>query len=460
MQRDMKEFIYEAGRVRPTERQLRWFETGFYAFVHFTVNTYTDLEWGLGNEDEMIFNPTELDCDQWVETVKAAGMKGLILTCKHHDGFCLWPSAYTEHSVKNSLNFKGGHGDVVKEAAEACRRGGIKFGVYLSPWDRNSPLYGTDAYNDYYCNQLTELMTNYGEIFMVWFDGACGEGPNGKKQVYDFERYFAIIRKYQPNATIFHDRGPDVRWGGNEDGAARQAEWSVVPTELCPYGEKQTSGKVMEGSLSGIHHFDPELGSLSQLVYSEGLTFVPAEFDMSIRPGWFYHTDEKPHSLERLFNTYLTTVGSNAGFNLNIPPMKNGRMSPEDVERAKELGDKLREAFGQPLPSTCVRTDGEGETQCSFEITLPETRKVRFIELREDIAEGQRIESFHVRVPEIFDHAATGTSVGYRKILRLKNRVFSNNEWVNEEFVTTDRLTVVVTASRGPVRLKEIVLYG
>lgn len=458
--RDIVDFIYEAGRVKPSKRQLKWFERGFYGFVHFTVNTYTGREWGLGDEDEMIFNPTDLNCDEWVETFKNAGMKGLILTCKHHDGFCLWPSKFTEHSVKNSLNFKNGHGDVVKEAAEACKRGGIGFGIYLSPWDRNSKYYGTDAYNDYYCNQLTELLTSYGELFMVWFDGACGEGPNGKKQIYDFERYVSLVRKYQPNASIFYDKGPDVRWGGNEDGAARTAEWSVVPTELCPLAEKQTFGKAMQGSLDGIQHCDPELGALSEIVYSDGLAFVPSEFDMSIRPGWFYHPEEKPHSLERLFNTYLTTVGSNAGFNLNIPPMPNGRMDPRDIVRAKELGEKLKEAFGMPLTAEWTIMPGNGGTQATVEITLPEKQKVRFIELREDISEGQRIESFHVRVPEIFEHAATGMSVGFRKILKLKNRIFRDNDWITEEFVETDRLTVQVTAARGPVRLKEVILYG
>ncbi len=177
---ELREFLKTAANLKPTERQLKWYDREFYAFVHFSPNTYTGLEWGLGNEDERIFNPTELDCDQWVEAIKSAGMKGMILTAKHHDGFCLWPSKYTEHSVKNCpLDI-----DVVKEASDACRRGGIEFGFYLSPWDRNSKLYGTDEYNDYYKKQLVELLTGYGEIFCVWLDGACGEGPNGRKQVY------------------------------------------------------------------------------------------------------------------------------------------------------------------------------------------------------------------------------------------------------------------------------------
>lgn len=221
----MVKFLKEAAQVKPSKKQLDWFEMESYAFIHFGPNTFTDREWGQGNEPESIFNPTKLNCDQWVEAIKAAGMKGMVLTAKHHDGFCLWPSKYTEHSVKNSP-FKG---DVVKEAAEACRRGGIKFGFYLSPWDRNSKYYGTPEYNDYFCNQLTELLTGYGDIFYVWFDNACGEGPNGKKQVYDFPRYIELIHKYQPNAVIFNDFGPDIRWCGNEAGVAVMQSGPLSP---------------------------------------------------------------------------------------------------------------------------------------------------------------------------------------------------------------------------------------
>lgn len=226
----VKQFLKEAAHVIPSERQIRWFNREFYAFVHFSPNTYTGLEWGLGNEDEKLFNPTELDCDQWVAAIKSAGMKGMILTAKHHDGFCLWPSKYTEHSVKN-CPIPGL--DVVKEASEACRRGGIEFGFYLSPWDRNSQYYGTDAYNDYYKKQLTELLTGYGDIFAVWLDGACGEGPNGRKQEYDFQGIIDLVRKYQPKAEIFQDGGPDSRWIGNEAGSSRPAEWAVIPNEIA-----------------------------------------------------------------------------------------------------------------------------------------------------------------------------------------------------------------------------------
>ena len=442
---EYREFLKAAAHVKPSARQMNWFDTEFYAFVHFTVNTYTDLEWGLGNEDEKIFNPYDLDCDEWVRAVKSAGMKGLVLTAKHHDGFCLWPSKYTEHSVKNSP-WKNGGGDVVRECADACRRGGIKFGVYLSPWDRNSKYYGTPEYNDYYVNQLTELCTEYGELFMVWFDGACGEGPNGKRQVYDFDRYISVIRKYQPNACIFNDFGPDVRWCGNEGGNPRRAEWAVVPSELCYRSEKQTDGALLEGDLSHLYNSDENLGDLSVIQYSKALAFTGAEIDMSIRPGWFYHEKEEPHSLERLFRTYLNSCGSNTSFNLNVPPMPSGRFDPRDIARLGELGEAIRGAFGEEkkIPAAWENPAPSGETQAKIEIRLPEKKKIRFVELKENIAEGQRIESF--RLLSGGGCIYSGYTVGHRKICPVR--------------AETDCLTLFVTAARDTVDLKEITVYG
>ena len=441
---EVKEFLKTAAHVKPSARQMAWYDTEFYAFVHFTVNTYTDLEWGLGNEDEKIFNPYDLDCDEWVEAVKSAGMKGIVLTAKHHDGFCLWPSKYTEHCVKNSP-WKNGQGDVVGECADACRRGGIKFGVYLSPWDRNSPYYGTPEYNDYYCNQLTELLTNYGELFMVWFDGACGEGPNGKRQVYDFERYIALIRKYQPNACIFNDHGPDVRWCGNEAGQARREEWAVVPSELCYRSEVQTGAGPLEGDISFLYNSDQEIGELGRILYSKGLVFTGAEIDMSIRPGWFYHAKEEPHSLERLFRTYVNSCGANTSFNLNVPPMPSGRFDPRDIARLKELGEALENAFGdsKKVPVTVTRIETGSDTQTKFEIRLPEKTPVRFVNLMENIAEGQRIESFRILAGDRCIYA--GNTVGHRKICP-----------VNAE---TDVLTFFVTGARDTVDMREIGVY-
>lgn len=434
-------FMREAASVTPSPRQAAHMDMEFYAFVHFTVNTYTDLEWGLGDEPESIFNPVELDCDQWVEAVKRAGMKGLILTAKHHDGFCLWPSKYTEHSVKNSP-WKNGKGDVVRECADACRRGGIRFGVYLSPWDRNSPYYGTEAYNDYYCNQLTELLTEYGELFEVWFDGACGEGPNGKKQVYDFDRYIALIRKYQPNAVIFNDAGPDMRWCGNEAGKGRHAEWAVVPRELCFRAEVQTGEGpyARQGTLEGIYNTDPDIGAVSQIRYSRGLCFAPSEFDMSIRPGWFYHANEEPHSVERLMHTYITSVGGNGCFNLNVPPMPNGRFDERDVARLAEFGDALRQAFGEEIPAEWTVTP-VSDTQCQIHIRLPRTQHISYVVLEEDLSVGQRVETFAIKKgahEQMFGLAGAlthGTTIGHKRICPVS--------------ADTDALTVEITSARA-----------
>ena len=443
------EFIENAGKVKPTARQLeRLRETQFYAFIHFSPNTYTGLEWGTGKEDPAIFNPTELDCDQWVEAIKSAGMKGAVITAKHHDGFCLWQTETTEHSIKNSP-YKNGKGDVVRELAEACKRGGIKFGFYLSPWDRNAACYGTAAYNDFYRAQLTELLTNYGEVFHVWFDGACGEGPSGKKQVYEFESFFELVRKYQPNATIFKDDGPDLRWCGNESGSARLSEWAVVPHELCFYCEKQTEGALLEGGIPYRSNCDCDIGSLENIMYSEGLVFAPSEIDMSIRPGWFYHPEEEPHSLERLFNTYLRSCGANTTFNLNIPPMPNGRFDPRDVARLKELGDKIRSTFAVNLCEgakiTCTHTS---PTQSEYHVELGEVKKINYFELCENIAEGQRIASFRIigRKNGLWETSYENyTTVGNRKICVQDSEC--------------DAFKVVITASRGRAELEKIAAY-
>ena len=419
---DLSAFRKAAAQVVPSPRQKAFMEQPFYAFVHFSPNTYTGLEWGTGKEDPALFNPTDLDCDEWVSAIKSAGMTGMVLTAKHHDGFCLWQTKHTDHSVKSSP-WKGGKGDVVREAAEACRRGGIRFGFYLSPWDRHSPLYGTDAYNDYYKAQLTELLTGYGDIFYVWFDGACGEGPNGKKQEYDFEGYIDLIRKYQPNACIFNDAGPDIRWCGNESGHARYAEWMVVPHELCHRAQKQTDGALLPGTLHGIDNMWQDLGSMEVIQYSKGLCFCPAEVDMSIRPGWFYHPEEEPHSLDRLMHTYMTSVGGSASFHLNIPPMPSGRFDPRDIARLKELGDALNSAFGQEKGAgKQITRTVLNENQCVYHITLPAEETITYVELREPLDKGQRIERFRINHTtadgetfNLFD----GTTVGSRRICKL-----------------------------------------
>ncbi|MBE6542652.1 MAG: alpha-fucosidase [Ruminococcaceae bacterium] len=447
---ELKQFLKDAAQVRPSQRQLDWFDTEFYAFVHFTVNTYTGLEWGLGDEDPAIFNPTDLNCDEWVEAVKSAGMKGLILTAKHHDGFCLWPSAYTEHSVKNSP-WKDGKGDVVKECADACRRGGIKFGVYLSPWDRHSELYGTPEYNDYYCNQLTELLTNYGELFEVWFDGACGEGPNGKKQEYDFPRYIELIRKYQPNAVIFNDHGPDVRWCGNEAGSARRAEWAVVPSELCYFADVQTGPAPLAQEKMDIINWDENIGEINNIMYSNGLTFAGSEIDMSIRKGWFYHEAEEPHSLERLFNTYLRSCGANTGWNLNVPPMPSGRIDPRDLERLKELGEKIENTFGEKkiVPCTVEKICSENSDLCKYVVKLERPAVVKYVTLREDLTKGQRVETFKVYTDKMTDFSSyNGFTIGHKKICTL---MYADKE--------VEKLEIVITGTRDEVFMRDITVY-
>ena len=452
----MKEFLRTAAHVVPSERQRRWFDREFYAFVHFSPNTYTGLEWGLGNEDEKIFNPTELDCDQWVEAIKSAGMKGMILTAKHHDGFCLWPSKYTEHSVKNCPLAI----DVVKEASDACRRGGIEFGFYLSPWDRNSRLYGTDAYNEYYKNQLTELLTGYGEIFCVWLDGACGEGPNGRKQVYDFPSIIELVRKYQPTATIFQDGGPDVRWIGNESGKARQSEWAVVPHELCKLSDRAQTGPgpwYVPGvnQLDYLYNTQEDIGGAEQIARSEGLNFCGAEVDMSIRPGWFYHENEEPYSVERLMRAYLSSVGHNACFNLNIPPMPSGRFDPRDVKRLAEFGSALREAFGKDMAAgrPIVRTDRPAGNQCEFALELGQTVDIRYIALREQIEKGQRVCEYRLSWRDAdgyWSGEKYGTTIGHKQIIEMAE---------GGKPVRTDALKLLITMARDRVEDVGISVY-
>ena len=456
---EMNTFFEQLCKAVPSKRQLDWYDMGFYAFIHFGVNTFTDREWGEGDEPEQIFNPEKLDCDQWVNAIKSAGMKGMILTAKHHDGFCLWPSKYTEHSVKNSPCTK----DIVREASEACKRGGIKFGFYLSPWDRNCELYGTDEYNDYFCNQLTELLTEYGDIFCVWFDGACGEGPNGKKQVYDFDRYIELIRKYQPNAVIFNDHGPDVRWCGNEAGKARESEWAVIPSELCFRSEVQTGpGPLADiGALSCMYNSNQRVGTLDMVLYSKGLTFTPAEVDTSIRKGWFWHKEEDPRSVDDLFEVYKTTVGGNCCLNLNIPPNRDGLLDERDVKRLKELGDKINEHFGKEIPSSLVKKDTGNIAQEEFEITIGDTMSdVRYVVIEEDLTKGQRIESFHLlNENEPLFPVYYGGAVGNRRICEIYDSSTGQNPLLFADGKKAGKLILRIMSSRGRVNLKSVKLY-
>ena len=430
--------------VRPEERQIRFQMLEFYAFVHFTVNTFTDREWGDGTENPEIFNPVRFDAEQWVHAVRAAGMKGLILTCKHHDGFCLWPSALTDHTVAASP-WKNGKGDIVREVSDACRKQGIRFGVYLSPWDRHSPLYGQGKpYDDYFAGQLTELLTNYGDIFSVWFDGACGEGPNGKKQVYDWNRYYEVIRRLQPGACI-NVCGPDIRWCGNEAGYTRKSEWSVVPKRTRDT-EKISADSQHEDSdafrVRKVRAQDEDLGSRELLRDEQELVWYPAEVNTSIRPGWFWHEteDDRVKSLQELLHVYYNSVGGNATFLLNIPPAREGLLHENDVQRLRELGESLRAAFRVNLLETAALSSVSGDpealrTDCYESSWKPEfdaaavTARwdspvhVGNIVLKENICEGQRVESFTVEAADAqgdsFSTVFTGTVIGYKRIIPL-----------------------------------------
>lgn len=435
-------------QVVPSERQITFQKMEFYAFAHFSINTFTDKEWGMGDEDPAIFNPAELDANQWVEAIKSAGMTGLILTCKHHDGFCLWPSRYTEHSVKNST-YKNGKGDIVREVSDACRRGGIKFGVYLSPWDRNSSLYGTEEYNDYFVDQLTELLTQYGDLFTVWFDGACGEGPNGKKQVYDWERYYKTIRELQPNACI-NICGPDVRWCGNEAGHTRECEWSVVPARLSMAEQVASLSQQSDDTefrQRTISNMDQDLGSREALENERKLIWYPAEVDTSMRPGWFYHAseDDKVRSLEELLGIYYNSVGGNATLLLNVTPDRRGLLHENDVRRLGEIGGYLRKTFAHNLaenacftasseeegyPIANVRTEGydefykaeDGDVAVDITVSFPQETEISHVVPQENIRLSQRIECFDIlEVSETGEERViySSTVVGYKRIAKF-----------------------------------------
>ena len=451
----------------PSKRQLTYEKMEFFCFIHFTVNTFTGSEWGDGKEDVSIFNPTELDARQWVKTAKDAGMKGLILTCKHHDGFCLWPSKYTEHSVKNSP-YKNGNGDIVREVSEACKEFGLKFGIYLSPWDRNNSRYGKGKeYDDYYVNQLTELLTDYGELYTIWLDGACGEGANGKVQKYDWNRYYKVMRELQPNAVISIS-GPDVRWCGNEAGEVRESEWSVVtkdmtdPSITAELSQHEDNEEFRDRPLDETQS---DLGSRERLKNEKELVWYPAETDVSIRPGWFYHEeeDDKVRSFENLKDIYLKSVGGNTTLLLNIPPMKNGKIHEKDMAILKRLGEFINDTFKDNLLKNALittvpehdcrgnspdmmRTDDyntyfmnkEGENKLLIEIKFDECKKLNYLVLKEAITFSQRVEKFNVYFNDesgnkikIFE----GTTIGYKRIIDLKG-------------TKTDNLTIEIEDSR------------
>ena len=442
-----EKIIPKAASVTPSPRQLSWQQLEFIAFIHFGMNTFMDREWGQGNEDPAAFNPTDLDARQWVKVIKDAEMKMLIVTAKHHDGFCLWPSKYTDHSVKNSP-WKNGAGDVVGEVAQACREAGIKFGVYLSPWDRHEKSYGdSPTYNEYFRNQLRELLTNYGDIAEVWFDGACGEGPNGKRQEYDWPSYYKLIRELQPQAVIAI-MGPDVRWVGTESGYGRETEWSVVPRvaqnlDAIAGSSQQDSvlGAYVPGDLMG-----DDLGSRDKIRNATSLVWYPAETDVSIRPGWFYHEsqDDLVKTPGKLVDIYYGSVGRNSVLLLNIPPDMRGRISESDIKSLKGLRKTLDQTFrtnlttgahviasserrghtGAAIIDEDVKnywTTEDGVESATLEVHLARTLTFNQAMLQENIAVGQRVEAFRLEAwtGKMWREIARGTTIGYKRLLRF-----------------------------------------
>lgn len=412
----LSEKVEMAARLVPTDQQLKWQQMELTAFLHFGINTFTGREWGDGKEDPALFNPVSLDCEQWVRALKAGGFKMAILTAKHHDGFCLWPTKTTRHSVASSP-WKEGKGDVVRELRDACRKYGLKFGVYLSPWDRNAECYGQgEAYNQFFIEQLTELLTNYGEVHEVWFDGANGEGPNGKKQEYDWEAVEQTIRRLQPKA-VTAIMGDDVRWVGNEKGIGRETEWSA--TVLAPgiYTRAEEQNQRL-----GVSSTAQDLGGRKVLADAKELFWYPSEVDVSIRPGWFYHTDQdnQVKSLAHLADIYFQSVGYNSVLLLNIPPDKNGLIHETDARRLEELATYLRHTFDDNyLKKGNARWMARSGDFKEFQVK--KNALVNTLLIQEDIAKGQRIERFLLEgcVEGNWQKLAEGTTVGYKRLVRF-----------------------------------------
>jgi alpha-L-fucosidase len=451
----------------PTERQLAWHEMEQYAFVHFTTNTFTDLEWGYGDESPDVFQPTDFDAEQWASIIKAAGLKGLILTCKHHDGFCLWPSKYTEHSVKNS-SWKDGQGDVVKAVRDACKKYDLKFGVYLSPWDRNHALYGSPEYVEYYRNQLKEIFETYGPVFEMWFDGANGgDGYYGGaretrkiegKTYYDWPTTISKVRGMEPEVIFFSDAGPDIRWCGNERGFIDETNWHTISPDTLYAGK------------SGLN-------DLLNTGHPEGSRWIPAEVDVSIRPGWFYHADEddKVRTPDNLFGIYLTSVGRGANLLLNLPPDRRGLIHEKDSAALMGWKQLLDEAFSNnyaqnatassetvrgrhPQYAASNMLDGDNstywatndeDTTASFIITLPEPALIKYVLLQEYIPLGQRIRSFEVmaEVDGTWQQVAASTTIGYKKILKL------------DKPVNTAKVRVQISSAKASPLVSNVEIY-
>lgn len=437
----LEQKIDMASRLVPTPQQFEWQKMELTAFLHFGINTFTGREWGDGTEDPNLFNPISFDAEQWVRSLKDAGFKMAVITAKHHDGFCLWPTSTTKHSVASS-GWMNGKGDVVKSLKEACDKYGLRFGVYLSPWDRNAESYGTSGYNEFYVAQLSELLTNYGEIYEVWFDGANGEGPNGKKQEYDWPLILSTIRRLQPKA-VTAIMGDDVRWVGNESGLGRETEWSATVCIPGAYPDQSVNKKL------GINVMSEDLGSRQLLKEATDLFWYPSEVDVSIRPGWFYHAEEdsKVRSLSNLVDIYFQSAGYNSVLLLNIPPDRRGLIHENDVERISELSRYLISVFNKNYV-----VDGDklwqvvsGKTR---EYNLERNATFNTLLIQEDISKGQRVEKFKIEVLENgqWKRLANGTTIGYKRMFRIDN-------------TRGEKIRVTIEQSRNMVNIIHVAAY-
>ncbi len=411
----------------PSKEQLAWHDKEFYLFMHFGPNTFTDLEWGHGSENPNVFNPTAIDCNQWAKTAKAAGAKGIIITAKHHDGFCLWPSKYSKHTVRES-KWMNGKGDVIKLLSEACKKEGIEMGVYISPWDRNHPDYGTPKYNEIYINTMKELLTGYGKFFELWWDGANGEGPNGKKQVYDFNRFKDSALAYQPQLVIFSDIGPHVRWIGNENGIINETNWNLLDTA----GFKRGEGAPANDTLNRGNY--------------NGKNWIGAEADVSIRKGWFYHKEEDPtvKSGATLFDLYLKSVGRGGNLLLNVPPNRVGRIDPLDSTALMQFKQLRDQSFANNVFANAKYF----RTKNSVEVHLQKAVPLNTLLLKEQISLGQRVVKFEISGGndlKKFNEITKGTTIGHKRIIQFPTQ---NIKYYRIKF-TEYKATPILTAVEG-----------
>ena len=450
----------------PTVSQLAWADMETNAFIHFNINTFTNKEWGYGNESPSLFRPTSVNTSQWAKTLKETGFKEMILTCKHHDGFCLWPSKFTNRSVKASP-YKNGNGDIVKEARDAALKYGLQFGVYLSPWDRSRADYGTPAYITYYRNQLTELFHNYGPIFEMWFDGANGGdgyygGANDKREIdrttyYDWPKTLKLVQKMAPHVLFFSDAGPGVRWVGNEEGIAGETNWNTVTADTLYPGK------------AGMEHY-LNSGDIS------GKQWIPAEVDVSIRPGWFYHANEDSlvKTPEKLLGIYLTSVGRGSTLLLNIPPDTTGQFNSHDVSALYGFKSLLDKTFAHNLAATATVTadsyrghsnlyaaanvnDGNKETYWATDdhentgaltIELRKKSRIQYVIVQEYIRLGQRVKSFTIAVwkDDAWQTVAAATTIGHKRIIKI-------------DPVTTKKIRINITDSKACPLISNVEIY-